>query len=52
MLDATSDTAKAHIGEAAYVPGALEHLKDRPMRVTIRIDDGKPMRRRAVRPHR
>ena len=47
MLDATSDTAKAHIGWAAYVLGALKHLKDRPMRVTIRIDDGKPMRRRA-----
>jgi len=47
MLDATSDTAKAHIGWAAYVLGALKHLKDRPMRVTIRIDDGQPMRRRA-----
>ena len=47
MLDATSDTAKAHIGWAAYVLGALKHLKDRPMRVTIRVDDGQPMRRRA-----
>ena len=47
MLDATSDTAKARIGWPAYVLGALKHLKDRPMRVTIRIDDGQPMRRRA-----
>jgi diacylglycerol kinase family enzyme len=47
MLDATSDTAKARIGWPAYVLGALKHLKDRPMRVTIRIDDGKPMRRHA-----
>lgn len=47
MLDATSDAAKVHIGWAAYVLGALKHLKDRPMRVTIRIDDGQPMRRRA-----
>ncbi|MBW6439551.1 diacylglycerol kinase [Actinoplanes hulinensis] len=47
MLDATSDTAKKHIGWPAYVLGALQHLKDRPMRVTIRIDGGTPMRRRA-----
>jgi diacylglycerol kinase family enzyme len=47
MLDATSDTAKKHIGWPAYVLGALKHLKDRPMRVTIRIDGGTPMRRRA-----
>jgi diacylglycerol kinase family enzyme len=47
MLAATSDTAKAHIGWPAYVLGAMKHLKDRPMRVTVRIDDGPPMRRRA-----
>ncbi|WP_433790783.1 diacylglycerol/lipid kinase family protein [Actinoplanes sp. CA-252034] len=47
MLDATSDTAKKHIGWPAYVLGALKHLKDRPMRVTLRIDGGKPIRRRA-----
>jgi diacylglycerol kinase family enzyme len=47
MLEATSDTAKARIGWAAYVVGALRHLKDRPMRVTVRVDDGEPMRRRA-----
>jgi diacylglycerol kinase family enzyme len=47
MLDATSDTAKKHIGWPAYVLGAMKHLKDRPMRVTISIDGGKPMRRRA-----
>ncbi len=47
MLDATSDTAKAHIGWPAYVLGAIKHLKDRPMRVTVRIDGGTPMRRRA-----
>ncbi|SDT74780.1 diacylglycerol/lipid kinase family protein [Actinoplanes derwentensis] len=47
MLDATSDTAKKHIGWPAYVLGAVKHLKDRPMRVTIRIDGGEPMRRRA-----
>nr|BFE72165.1 hypothetical protein GCM10020092_054660 [Actinoplanes digitatis] len=47
MLDATSDTAKAHIGWPAYVLGALRHLRDRPMRVTVRVDGGAPMRRRA-----
>jgi diacylglycerol kinase family enzyme len=47
LLQATSDTAKARIGWPAYVLGAVRHLKDRPMRLTIRIDDGEPMRRRA-----
>lgn len=47
MLDATSDTAKAHIGWPAYILGALRHLKDRPMRVRVRIDGAAPMRRRA-----
>jgi diacylglycerol kinase family enzyme len=47
MLEATSDTAKARIGWPAYLMGAMRHLTDRPMRVTIRVDDGEPMRRRA-----
>jgi diacylglycerol kinase family enzyme len=47
MLDATSERAKARIGWPAYVLGAMRHLRDRPMRVTIRIDDGPSMRRRA-----
>ena len=47
MLAATSDTAKARLGWPAYVLGAVRHLRDRPMRVSIRIDDGEPMRRRA-----
>jgi len=47
MLEATSDTVKARIGWPAYVLGALRHLRDRPMRLTIRVDDGEPMRRRA-----
>jgi diacylglycerol kinase family enzyme len=46
MLAATSETAKARIGWPAYVLGALRHLRDRPVRVSIRIDDGEPMRRR------
>jgi diacylglycerol kinase family enzyme len=47
MLQATSEKTKAVIGWPAYVVGALRHLRDRPMRVSVRIDGGKPMRRRA-----
>lgn len=47
MLGSTSGKAKARIGWPAYVLGAARHLKDRPMRVSIRVDGGEPMRRRA-----
>lgn len=47
MLDATSDTAKARIGWPAYLLGALRHLTDRRMKVTVRVDGGEPIRRRA-----
>lgn len=47
MLEATSETTKARIGWPAYVMGAARHLRDRPMRVTIRLDDRPPLRRRA-----
>nr|WP_229688684.1 diacylglycerol kinase family protein [Micromonospora yangpuensis] len=47
MLADTSETTKARIGWPAYVMGAARHLRDRPMRVTVRIDDRPPMRRRA-----
>ena len=47
MLAATSETAKTRIGWPAYVLGAVRHLRDRPMGVSIRIDGGEPMRRRA-----
>ncbi|MFJ6196966.1 diacylglycerol/lipid kinase family protein [Micromonospora sp. NPDC092111] len=47
MLADTSETTKARIGWPAYVLGAAKHLRDRPMRLTIRIDDRPPMRRRA-----
>ncbi|MFD1507055.1 hypothetical protein FE374_03510 [Georgenia yuyongxinii] len=38
---------KARIGSLAYVLSALKHLRDRPMRVQIQIDDDPPLRRRA-----
>lgn len=47
MLAATSEATKARIGWPAYVVGGLRHLRDRPMRVSIRIDDRPPVRRRA-----
>ncbi|WP_230688816.1 diacylglycerol kinase family protein [Micromonospora sp. WMMC415] len=47
MLAATSETTKKRIGWPAYVVGAARHLRDRPMRVSIRIDDQQPFRRRA-----
>jgi diacylglycerol kinase family enzyme len=47
MLEATNETTKARIGWPAYVVGAVRHLRDRPMRVQIRVDDRPPVRRRA-----
>ncbi|MGR6318150.1 diacylglycerol kinase family protein [Micromonospora soli] len=47
MLDSTSERTKKRIGWPAYVVGAAKHLRDRPMRVSIRIDGGPPLRRRA-----
>nr|WP_232070865.1 diacylglycerol kinase family protein [Phytohabitans flavus] len=47
MLAATSESTKARIGWVAYLFGGLRHLRDRPMRVSIRIDDNPPIRRRA-----
>ncbi|MFV2104348.1 diacylglycerol/lipid kinase family protein [Micromonospora sp. LOL_024] len=47
MLDATSETTKRRIGWPAYVMGAARHLRDRPMRLWIRLDDQPPLRRRA-----
>lgn len=47
MLDDTSERAKARVGPAAYVWSALQHLRDEPMRVDVRLDDEPPMARRA-----
>lgn len=46
MISATSERTKAAIGWPAYVLGAARHLHDRPIRVSIRLDDRRPMRRR------
>ncbi len=48
MLDATSERMKARVGWPAYVMAALKHLRDRPMRLRIRLD-GKPALKRRAR---
>jgi YegS/Rv2252/BmrU family lipid kinase len=46
MADATEDM-KRFAGWPAYVASGLRHLRDPRMRVRLRIDGGRPMRRRA-----
>jgi YegS/Rv2252/BmrU family lipid kinase len=47
MLDSASDSMKARMGWPAYVLAALRHLRERPMRVSITLDGGTPVRRHA-----
>ena len=46
MLAGTSERAKKRIGWLAYVGGAVKHLRDRPMRARIVLDNRPPMPRR------
>ncbi|MFC4114446.1 diacylglycerol/lipid kinase family protein [Nonomuraea zeae] len=47
MLESTTEKSKSRFGALAYVAGALSRLRDRPIRVTLRLDDGPPFTRRA-----
>ncbi len=47
MMDDASTALKARFGAPAYVVSAIKHLRDRPMKAVIRIDDGPPLTRRA-----
>jgi YegS/Rv2252/BmrU family lipid kinase len=47
MMDGASEPLKQRMGWAAYVLSALGHLQDRPVRVTLRADGARPLRRRA-----
>ena len=47
MLDDASEPLKKRFGWGAYVASALRHLRDRPMRVSLRADSGPQVRRRA-----
>ena len=47
MVRSASEGLKARVGAAAYVWSAVQRLRDRPMRVTVRLDDDPALRRRA-----
>ena len=47
MVASTSERMKARFGVAAYIWSALRRLGDRPMRVSVRLDDDPPLQRRA-----
>jgi diacylglycerol kinase family enzyme len=44
MLDDTSEPLKKRLGWLAYALTAVRHLGDRPMKVTVRADGGRPRR--------
>jgi YegS/Rv2252/BmrU family lipid kinase len=48
MLSSTSESAKRRIGWAAYVLSALQHLRDRPIRLVIETDGGRQVRRQTA----
>jgi YegS/Rv2252/BmrU family lipid kinase len=47
LLDSTGEPLKKRLGWVAYVLSALHHLRDRPVRATLRADGGRVLRRRA-----
>ena len=47
MLNDASDSLKKRLGWFAYAISAARHLGDRPMRVTVSADGGRPRRMRA-----
>jgi YegS/Rv2252/BmrU family lipid kinase len=47
MLGSASEPLKKRLGWAAYGVAAMRHLRDRPMRVSLRADGQPPVRRRA-----
>ncbi len=47
MVGDAPEKVKKRLGWPAYIVSALRHLKDRPMRVRIRLDGGRPVRHRA-----
>ncbi|MFJ7203716.1 diacylglycerol kinase family protein [Streptomyces sp. NPDC098789] len=47
MVQDASPRLKSRLGWAAYVVSALRHLGDPGIRLTIRLDGGRPLRRRA-----
>lgn len=47
MLDSTSEPLKKRLGWFAYAISAARHLGDRPIRLTVSADGGRPRRMRA-----
>ena len=47
MLSGASESLKERVGWLAYAISAVRHLGDRPMRVTVSADGGRPRRMRA-----
>jgi YegS/Rv2252/BmrU family lipid kinase len=47
MLDGASEPLKKRLGWLAYAISAVRHLGDRPMRLTVSADGGRPRRMRA-----
>ncbi|WP_234362384.1 diacylglycerol kinase family protein [Streptomyces sp. IMTB 1903] len=47
MVRDASEVLKAHLGWAAYALSALRHLRDPRMRLSVRLDGGRRIRRRA-----
>jgi diacylglycerol kinase family enzyme len=47
MVGGAPERLKKHLGWAAYAVSAARHLRARPMRVEVRMDDRPPLHRRA-----
>jgi YegS/Rv2252/BmrU family lipid kinase len=47
MITDTPESAKKRLGWPAYAIGVVRQLRERPMHVTVRVDGGRPIRRRA-----
>ena len=47
MISDTSEPLKKRLGWAAYAISVIRHLRDRPMRATLRADGGRPVRLRS-----
>jgi diacylglycerol kinase family enzyme len=47
MLSDTSEPLKKRLGWAAYAISVIRHLRDRPVRVTLTADGGRPLRLRS-----
>ncbi len=44
MLDGADEQLKSRVGWVAYVLSALRHLRERPVRMALRVDGGPPQR--------